>query len=148
MVDCFIVCIHHHFSSLGICGVDCWNNLSRWRRSGPKPFHRVFPSGSNKSYMPVRHSHLPPTAPPPDLRRLLRVPRYEKLWNYVTWPAWENSNVFLFNWCLYSSEISDCKSPLPDEYTTIFCFTHTPHLTATPFRFRVWRPVTGCLLQI
>ena len=44
-------------------------------------------------------------------RRLLRVPRHEKLWNYVTWPAWENSNVFLFNWCLYSSEISDCKSP-------------------------------------
>ena len=48
---------------------------------------------------------------PPDLRRLQRVPRHEKLGNYVTWPAWENSNVFLFNWCLYSSEISDCKSP-------------------------------------
>ena len=27
-------------------------------------------------------------------RRLMRVPRHEKLWNYVTWPAWENSNVF------------------------------------------------------
>ena len=48
---------------------------------------------------------------PKTCRRLLRVPRHEKLWNYVTWPAWENSNVFLFNWCLYSSEISDCKSP-------------------------------------
>ena len=30
----------------------------------------------------------------------------------------------------------------------IFCFTHTPHLTAIPFQFRVWRPVTECLLQI
>ena len=46
-----------------------------------------------------------PGAPPPDLRRLQRVPRHEKLWNYVTWPAWENSNVVLF------SEITDCKSP-------------------------------------
>ena len=49
------------------------------------------------------HSHLPPTAPPPDLRRLQRVLRHEKLWNYVTWPAWENWNVFQFNWCLYSN---------------------------------------------
>ena len=57
------------------------------------------------------HQQPRPGAPPPDLRRLQRVPRHEKLWNYVTWPAWENSNVFLFNWCLYSSEISDCKSP-------------------------------------
>ena len=23
--------------------------------------------------------------------------------NYVTWPAWENWNVFQFNWCFYSS---------------------------------------------
>ena len=45
----------------------------------------------------------PPWAPPPDLRRPQRVLRHEKLWNYVTWPAWENSNVFLFNWCLYSN---------------------------------------------
>ena len=57
------------------------------------------------------HQQPRPGAPPPDLQRLQRVPRHEKLWNYVTWPAWENSNVFLFNWCLYSSEISDCKSP-------------------------------------
>ena len=59
--------------------------------------------------LPVRHSRLsptalaPPWAPPPDLRRPQRVLRHEKLWNYVTWPAWENSNVFLFNWCLYSN---------------------------------------------
>ena len=57
------------------------------------------------------HQQPRPGAPPTDLRRLQRVLRHEKLWNYVTWPAWENSNVFLFNWCLYSSEISDCKSP-------------------------------------
>ena len=53
--------------------------------------------------IPMRHSHLPPTAPPPDLRRLQRVLRHEKLWNYVTWPAWENWNVFQFNWCWYSN---------------------------------------------
>ena len=49
-------------------------------------------------FRPAWHSHLPPTAPPrappPDLRRLQRMPRHEKLWNYVTWPAWENLNVF------------------------------------------------------
>ena len=57
------------------------------------------------------YSHLSPTAPPPDLRRPHRVSqlRHEMLGNYVTWPAWGNWNVFLFNWCLYhvySSEIS------------------------------------------
>ena len=58
---------------------------------------------------PVWHSRLSPTAlapprvPPPDLRRPQRVLRHEKLWNYVTWPAWENWNVFQFNWCLYSN---------------------------------------------
>ena len=61
--------------------------------------------------MSYTHSHLSPADPLPDLGRLQRVPRHEKLWDCVTWPAWENSNVFLFNWCLYSSEISDCKSP-------------------------------------
>ena len=45
----------------------------------------------------------PPRVPPPDLRRPQRVLRHEKLWNYVTWPAWENWNVFRFNWCLYSN---------------------------------------------
>ena len=56
-----------------------------------------------------RHSRLSPTAlapprtPPPDLRRPQRVLRHEKLWNYVTWPAWENWNVFQSNWCLYSN---------------------------------------------
>ena len=68
------------------------------------------------------HSHLPPTAPPPDLRRPQRVLRHEKLGNSVTWPAWENWNAFLFNRCLYSSEIDDCKSPWPHKCTTIFCF--------------------------
>ena len=62
-------------------------------------------------YTVTCHQQPRPGAPPPDLRRLQRVPRHEKLWNYVTWPAWENWNVFPFNWCLYSSEISDCKSP-------------------------------------
>ena len=48
---------------------------------------------------------------PPDLlRRPQRVVRHDKLGNYVKWPAWGNWNVFLFNWCLYSSEILDCKS--------------------------------------
>ena len=48
--------------------------------------------------------------------------RHEKFGNYVTWPAWENWNVFQFNWCLYISEISDCKSPWSHKCTTIFCF--------------------------
>ena len=55
----------------------------------------------------------------PDLQRPQRVLRHEKLRNYVTWPAWENWNVFQFNWCLYRSEISDCKSPWPYKCTTI-----------------------------
>ena len=76
---------------------------------------------------PGRHSHLPPTAPPSDLRRPQRVLKHEKLGNYVTWPAWENWNVFQFNWCLYSSEISDWKSPWPHKCTTIFYF-YNPHL--------------------
>ena len=42
------------------------------------------------------HQQPRPGAPPPDLGRLQRVLRHEKLWNYVTWPVWENSNVFLF----------------------------------------------------
>ena len=94
------------------------------------------------------HSNLPPTAPPPDPRRPQRVLRHEELGNYVTWPARGNSNVFLFNKCLYSSEISDCKSPYPDKFTTISCFIHTPLLTTMPFRFWGWRPITECLLQI
>ena len=98
-------------------------------------------------YGPV-HSHLPPTAPPPDLLRPQRVLRHEKLGNYVTWPPWENWNVILFNWCLYNSEISDCKHPQPDNCTTIFCFIHMPLLTAMPFRFWAWRPIIECLLQI
>ena len=70
------------------------------------------------------HSRLPPTAPPPDLRRPKRVLqfRHEKLCNYVTWPAWENWNVYQFNCCLYSSKISYCKSPWSYKCTTIFCF--------------------------
>ena len=37
------------------------------------------------------------------------VVRPDKLENSAKWPAWEHWNVFQFNWCLYTSEISDCK---------------------------------------
>ena len=66
-----------------------------------------YPSVRTNPALPTVACHqqpyAPPWAPPPDLRRPQRVLRHEKLWNYVTWPAWENSNVFLFNWCLYSN---------------------------------------------
>ena len=92
----------------------------RWPRS-LSPYGVTRPKRVNKSLVGP-HSHLPPTAPPPDLRRPQRVLRHEKLGNSVTWPAWENWNAFLFNWCLYSSEIYHCKSPWPHKCTTIFCF--------------------------
>ena len=80
-------------------------------QSFPPPMRMMREKGLSIGSTVTCHQQPRPGAPPPDLRRLQRVPRHEKLWNYVTWPAWENSNVFLFNWCLCSSEISDCKSP-------------------------------------
>ena len=52
--------------------------------------------------MATGHSHLSATTLSLDLWNPQRVlTGYEKLGNYVTWPAWENWNVFLFSWCLY-----------------------------------------------
>ena len=71
------------------------------------------PSLAGRAEQSLFHSHLPPTAPPSDLRRPQRVLRpHEKLGNYVTWPAWENWNVFQFNWCLYTQSLAT-NSPAP-----------------------------------
>ena len=89
-------------------------SVNEWNHREPMPTYEWNYRSESVQRPPHRS---PPTVTchqqprPLTCRRLLRVPRHEKLWNYVTWPAWENSNVFLFNWCLYSSEISDCKSP-------------------------------------
>ena len=75
----------------------------------PPPPLTTVPCPPNTHFTTTLHSRLsstalaPPRVPPPDLRRPQRVLRHEKLWNYVTWPAWENWNVFRFNWCLYSN---------------------------------------------
>ena len=105
--------------SVGVCLVGVFPHSIGTRRDPCvrvcAPLTLAFPSLENKNRTGVTrtvtcHQQPRPTTPPPDLRRLQRVPRHEKLWNYVTCPAWENWNVFLFNWCLHSSEISDCKS--------------------------------------
>ena len=51
----------------------------------------------------------------------LRVVKHERLRNSITRTAWENWNASQFNWCLYNSEISYCKSPQPVKCTTIIC---------------------------
>ena len=65
-----------------------------------------------------------PGAPPPDLRRLQRVLRHQKLWNYVTWPAWENWNVF--------SSTGACtatKSPIVNHRSSIIAQLYVASVT-------------------
>ena len=88
------------------------------------------------------HSWLELEAPPLTCGVPSECFRHEKLGNCLTWSAWENWNVYQFNWCLYSSEIPDCKSPWPHKCTTIICFPYAnfdnntiPILRLTPYNW-------------
>ena len=74
----------------------------RWRRATELPF---------PVFLATRgHSRLTQTTPPTDLRR----PQRSSTRSQETQSREERGkigNVFQFNWFLYSSEISDCKSP-------------------------------------
>ena len=65
------------------------------------------------------HSRLLPTAPHPNPWRHQWVVMHKNLENAVTWPAWENWNVFRFNWCSYCTQISDYIWQQPDKCTAI-----------------------------